>query len=207
MLQLIVVFIHLLATCAAIGAILAVDLRLLGKLLRRRTGIVVPNAFVTRLVGMSLAVLCVSGAALVWLGLEQNPDYLLNPKLQAKLLLVAVLVLNALVLHLYTFPHLKRERSVNLGLMSDMFGVALPIALSNSLWLFCAFLGTARAWNFTVSLAQVLWMAAAVFAVTWVAVTLVLSFVSGTAPRVWPLTRIHFVPKMRSPASPSPGTM
>lgn len=207
MLQLIVVFIHLLATCVAIGAILAVDLRLLGKLLRRRKGIAAPNAFVTRLVGMSLTVLCVSGAALVWLGLEQNPDYLLNPKLQAKLLLVAVLVLNAGVLHLYTFPHIRRERRVNLLSMSDVLGVALPIALSNSLWLFCAFLGTARAWNFAMPLGQVLAMAAAVFAVTFVVVAMVLSFASGTTPSVWPLTRIHLVPKMRSPASPNPGTM
>jgi hypothetical protein len=226
-LQLLVVYVHLLATCAALGAIMATDLRLLGRMWSTGARLQPPGTFVSRLVGLSLLVLCASGAALLWLGLEASPgDLLDNPKLQAKLMLVAVLAVNAAVLHGYTFPRLATGRPLRLATLADALGVAVPVALSNCLWLFCAFLGVARRWNGVVPVQEVLSIAAGVFGVSLVLVLVLLGLAERRAPtRTQSSSRAasrrrrverghmpaanepHLVPKMRSPASPSPGTM
>jgi hypothetical protein len=58
---------------------------------------------------------------------------------------------------------------------ADYAIVAVPVALSNCLWMFCAFLGIARPWNGTMSMHAVLVVAGALYAATLVAVTLVLA--------------------------------
>jgi hypothetical protein len=235
-LHLLIVYLHLLATCTALGAIMASDLRLLGRLGDYRARVAPPNAFVAHLVGLSLVLLCATGGALLWLGVQEQPDYLHNPKLQAKLILVALLAINALVLHGYTFPRLAHGKRFRLWTLSDSLGVAVPVALSNCLWLFCAFLGVARRWNDVVPIVEVLGIAAAVFVVTLCVVLLLLATAARDRPRGRRRDAIdalkvtfarapgssrrrvlqqkqrrreerHLVPKMRSPASPSPGTM
>ena len=76
-----------------------------------------------------------------------RPDYLANPKLQAKLVLVVLLTINAFVLHRLTFPRLARGRRVARWHASDWLVIGVPVAVSNFLWMFVAFLGVARAWN------------------------------------------------------------
>ena len=174
MLKLLLLFAHLLGTSLALGAIVATDIRLLRKLADERVRIAPPNPFVMRLITLALLVLYVSGAAMVMLALADDPDYLSNPKLQAKLLLVAVLSINALVLHHYTFPGLARGRRVARWKIADFMRVALPVSLSNCLWMYCAFLGIARPWNHAVSLGFVLGTAVWLFALTLAAVTTIL---------------------------------
>jgi hypothetical protein len=65
MLHLALVFVHFLAAALALGAIVATDLRLLSKLAQDRVRIAPPNAFVSRIVVVSLVVLCATGAAIV----------------------------------------------------------------------------------------------------------------------------------------------
>ncbi len=170
MVKLLVVYVHLLATCTALGTILASDLRLLGRLRDPAFRISVPNHFVTILIAVSLALLCVTGAALVAIGLTERDDYLSNPKLQAKLALVGLLILNAFVLHAMTFPSLARRGLIRPWTLKASLCTAAPIALSNALWLFVAFLGVARPWNYTVSAATILWTAASLTLAMWVAV-------------------------------------
>lgn len=174
MLKLLLLFAHLLGTSLALGAIVATDIRLLRKLADDRVRIAPPNPFVMRLITLALLVLYVTGAAMVALGLVDNPEYLSNPKLQAKLLLVAVLSVNALVLHHYTFPGLARGRRVARWKVGDFIRVALPVSLSNCLWMYCAFLGIARPWNHAVSLGFVLGTAAWLCALTLAVVTTIL---------------------------------
>ncbi len=174
MFQLLLLFAHLLGTSLALGAIVATDIRLLRKLADERVRIAPPNPFVMRLITLALLVLYVTGAAMVALGLADNPHYLDNPKLQGKLLLVAVLSVNALVLHHYTFPGLARGRRVARWKRADFMRVALPVSLSNCLWMYCAFLGIARPWNHTVSLGFVLGTAAWLSALMLAIVTTVL---------------------------------
>ena len=58
--------------------------------------------------------------------------------------LVVLLTLNAFVLHHVTFPRLARGRRVPRWNVIDWIVVAVPVATSNFLWMFIAFLGVAR---------------------------------------------------------------
>ena len=174
MFKLLLLFAHLLGTSLALGAIVATDIRLLRRLADDRVRLAPPNPYVMRLITLALLILYATGIAMVGLGLAADPDYLMNPKLQAKLLLVALLSLNALVLHRYTFPGLARGRRVARWKRADFMRVAVPVALSNCLWMYCAFLGIARPWNDTVSLGFVLGTAAWLFALALAGVTTIL---------------------------------
>ena len=168
--KLLVLYVHLLATCTAIGSLLATDLQLLARTRGMGLRLSPPNRFVMVLIGASLLVLCATGALLIASGLQQRADTLANPKLQAKLVLVALLLLNAAVLHGHTFGWLSRGKRLETWAPRVMLGVALPIAASHALWLFTAFLGIARPWNFTMPAATVLGIAAVVVAVSWIGV-------------------------------------
>lgn len=177
----VLVFLHLLAASMALGAIVATDLRLLSKLAQDRVRIAPPNAFVARIVMLALLLLYVTGGALVGTGWLQDPATLANPKLQAKVLFVVLLTLNAFVLHRLTFPRLARGRRVARWRPADWLVVAVPVALSNFLWMFCAFLGTARAWNHTVSFGDVVAVAVALYLVAQVSVFAILAVAGSPA--------------------------
>jgi hypothetical protein len=180
--HLLVLFVHLLATCTALGTILASDVHLLTRLGDYRSGLTPPGRFVARMVGLSLFTLCASGAVLIGIGLDANPDYLANPKLQVKLALVATLALNAFVLHAYTFPRLTRGGPLNPRSVADLLGIGVPVALSNTLWLYCAFLGIARTWNKVVPATEVLGFAAMLFGFTLAAVMLTMALAGRDRP-------------------------
>lgn len=174
LLYMLLVFGHLLAASMALGAIVATDLRMLSKLSHEKVRIPPPNEFVARLVTIALVLLYLTGAGIVALASLGQPGYFLNEKLQGKLLLVVLLTLNAFVLHRLTFPRLARGRSVRRWTLLDWIVVVPPIALSNCVWMFCAFLGIARPWNHAIPLARLLEVAATLYAVAVVAVTLML---------------------------------
>jgi hypothetical protein len=174
--KLLLLFAHLLGTSLALGAIVATDIRLLRRLADDRVRIAPPNPYVMRLITIALMVLVATGGALLALGLADDPTYLSgNPKLQGKLVLVVLLTINALVLHRYTFPGLARGRRVARWKPRDFLRVAVPVALSNCLWLYCAFLGIARPWSRTVSIDFVLGTALWLFAATLTGVMAVLT--------------------------------
>jgi hypothetical protein len=174
LLNLLLVFVHLLAASTALGAIVATDLRLLAKLAQDRVRIAPPNEFVARMVLVALVVLYATGGAIVWHGVAERADYLANPKLQAKLLLVVMLTINALVLHRLTFPRLARGRRVARWHVADWIVVGVPVGLSNFLWLFVAFLGIARPWNYAMPIADIFLIATILYAVVQLAVFAIL---------------------------------
>lgn len=175
MFKLLLLFTHLLGTSLALGAIVATDIRLLRRLADDRVRIAPPNPFVMRLITVALLLLYATGTAMIALGVTGDPDYLSNnPKLQAKLVLIALLTVNALVLHRYTFPGLARGRRVARWKVGDFMRVAVPVSLSNCLWMYCAFLGIARPWNHSASFGFVLGTGAWLFAATLAAVTTIL---------------------------------
>jgi hypothetical protein len=181
-----VVGLHLLATCAAIGTIVLTDMRLLAKVMGYKVVIPAPETLETRVISIALLALYATGAFIVWTGLEKNPQYLLNEKLQAKLLLVALLTLNAFYLHFKIFPLLKNAREVSRWTRAHWISTAVSVSLSNSIWLFCAFLGIARIWNHTVSIGYVLCVASIFWAMLFVAVNAVLFLASRDAPKPVP---------------------
>jgi hypothetical protein len=178
-----IVYIHLIATCAAIGTIVSTDLRLLVKVLGYRVVFPKPERFETVMISAALATLYVTGAVLVWLGLQGNPHYLDNQKLQAKLMLVALLTANAFFLHLKVFPILVRSKPVSRWSYLEWTTVAAGVSLSNCIWMFCAFLGIARSWNNAVSLKFVLYIAVAGWAAMFVMVNAVLLLASRNLPK------------------------
>lgn len=182
MLYMILVFGHLLASSIALGAIVATDLRMLSKLSQDKVRIAPPNEFVARLVTLALLMLYLTGAGILWLGNARDPEFLLNPKLHAKLVLVLLLTLNAFVLHRLTFPRLARGRSLGRWRARDWFSIVLPVAMSNCLWMFCAFLGIARPWNHVMPMVEVLQIAAVIFVVAVVGICAVLAAASRRIP-------------------------
>lgn len=184
MLSMLLVFAHLLAASTALGAIVATDLRLLSKLAQDRTRIAPPNEFVARIVVVALVVLYATGAAIVWQGALARTDYLANPKLQAKLVLVVLLTINAFILHRVTFPRLGRGRRVARWHASDWIAIGIPVGVSNFLWMFVAFLGVARAWNDTLPFADVMAIAAVAYGVAQGAVFAILAVAASGADPV-----------------------
>ena len=182
MTHLLIVYVHLIATCMAIGVIVMTDMRLLAKLVGYRVVIPPPERFETLMITVAMTTLVFSGAGVVMMGLADNPNYLSNPKLQAKVLLVALLVVNAFVLHYVSFPRLARARPVASWGLRDHLSVALPVGLSNSLWMYCAFLGIARPWNSTVSIGDVLAIAVVLFALSSIVVFVALRFAARDEP-------------------------
>jgi hypothetical protein len=178
-----IVYIHLIATCAAIGTIVSTDLRLLVKVLGYRVVLPKPERFETVMISVALVTLYVTGGTLVWLGLESNPHYLDNQKLQAKLMLVALLTVNAFFLHLKVFPILELSKPVSRWSYLEWTTVAAGVSLSNCIWMFCAFLGIARSWNNVVSLTFVLYIAVACWAVMFVMLNAVLLLASRNQPK------------------------
>lgn len=179
LLKMLVLFAHLLGTCLALGMIALTDARLVAKVLGYRVVIPPPSRFETRAIVVALLMLVISGAGLVAFGLAENPDYLGNPKLQAKLLLVALLCANAFVLHYAVFPSLERATPVSRWSGGQLSRVSLSVGLSNGLWLYCAFLGIARPWNFTKPIGEVLLIAMGV----WLALAVVVRFALVLAAR------------------------
>lgn len=183
---LLTVYVHLIATCMAIGVIVMTDMRLMAKLAGYRVVIPPPERFETLMIVVAMTTLVLSGLALVMFGLAENPNYLRNPKLQGKILLVALLVVNAFTLHYIAFPRLAKARPVASWTTRDHLCVALPVGLSNSLWMFCAFLGVARPWNYTIALTDVLLIALVLFVVASLGVWTGLRFAARDEPQEQP---------------------
>lgn len=169
------VFGHLLAASMALGAIVATDLRLLSKLSQDKVRIAPPNQFVMRIVMVALLLLYATGGAIVVQGLSERADYLDNPKLLVKIGLVVLLTLNAFLLHYVTFPRLARGRRVARWHLADWVLVAVPVATSNFLWMFTAFLGIARPWSYTMPARDILEIAAGLYVVALVGVIAILA--------------------------------
>ncbi len=187
MLKMLVVYFHLIATCAAIGTIVITDLRLLAKVMGYRVVIPPPQRFETVMISLALAALYITGGFLLYLGVDERPDYLMgNGKLQGKLILVAVLTVNAFLLHSWVFPILERSRPVSAWRRKHWLKVALPVSLSNSTWFFVAFLGIARGWNYNVSPGFVLCVELAAWLTLFLMVNVVLMLASRDAPKPQP---------------------
>lgn len=155
-----IVYAHLLAACVSIGILLIQDLAL-----AKSRGKALSSAAVKDLIKaadimfVALVVLWISGLSLVLLGYLEDPQrYLMNEKLWAKFTVVAVLTLNGIALHYYSFPRITCAR----GFLSipgvEQILVALTGAISSVSWLFACYLGIARPWNYTVDFSYIMFI-------------------------------------------------
>lgn len=170
-----VVYLHLLATCIALGSVLLADHRLWRWRHRRLNPSMIVQLKETQgVVSLALTGLWLSGALLVVLGYWQDGNhYLLNPKLWAKVSVVSLLTLNGILLHQVGFPLLQREAFVAMS-KSDQVRLGLLGALSSTGWMFAAFLGIARHWNHVLPYHQIMFIfATALLMATLTAFTVV----------------------------------
>ncbi len=147
------VYAHLLAACVSVGILLLQDLAL-----AKTRGHPLPPKMVSDLrtaadiMFAALALLWVSGLALVVVGYLDNPQqYLMNPKLWAKFTVVSILTLNGLLLHYFSFPRVIAHSGLLGRSPLEQSLIAATGAISSTSWLFACFLGIARPWNYTAN--------------------------------------------------------
>ncbi|WP_062059677.1 DUF2214 family protein [Cellvibrio sp. OA-2007] len=160
MLKTLIVYAHLLAACVAIGILLIQDLALAKSKGSPLSASAIKD--LTRsaeIMFIALIALWISGLSLVLIGYLDNPQqYLMNPKLWAKFTVVAVLTLNGIALHYFSFPRVTSRKGL-LGLPTfEQILVTLTGALSSVSWLFACYLGIARPWNYTVDYSFVMFI-------------------------------------------------
>lgn len=157
MLKTIIVYLHLLATCVALGSVLLTDHRLWHwRHQRLDFGMLTQLAETQAIVTFALIALWISGIGLVGVGYWQDGvHYLLNPKLWAKVSVVSLLTANGVLLHRVGFPLLQQGAFAVLPRVGQI-RLCLLGACSSTGWLFAAFLGVARPWNYTLNYLQVM---------------------------------------------------
>lgn len=126
----------------------------------------------SRVVTLGLALLWMTGAALIWLNYQIKPEYITNPKLWAKILIVSGLTLNGIVIHDRVLPALKQRIGERLfeG-MSQKFvaGMTFIGAVSFTSWAVPLVLGKASELNYVTPMTNILAAYAAALLVVWLA--------------------------------------
>jgi hypothetical protein len=148
MLKTLLVYIHLIAACLAVGILLLQDLAL-----AKWRGRAMDNEAVLNLqrnaglVTLALAILWASGLAIVAIGYLDNPAYLMNQKLWAKFTVVSILTINGLFLHFYSFQVLASPQGFLGANKVSQLLVLVTAVISLVSWLYSCYLGIARPWN------------------------------------------------------------
>lgn len=148
-----IIYVHLIAACVAVGILLIQDLAL-----AKTAGRALPSQAIdelkraAKIISLALIVLWLSGLTLVAIGYADNPqEYLLNQKLWAKFTVVGILTLNGIALHHFSFPRVVSSRGIlGLGNIEKTLVIFTGVVSSVS-WLFACYLGIARPWNHTVN--------------------------------------------------------
>ncbi|MES2889969.1 MAG: hypothetical protein V4739_18390 [Pseudomonadota bacterium] len=140
LIRLLLLYAHLIAFALTVSVVVREDFRLLtqgfGSLTTARL------QATSRTVVPGTAVLLATGLGLGWCDFgAEAAQWLAQPKLMAKLTVVAVLLLNGVLLHCFAFPALQRKSA-----RPRRTAVALCLlgAVSSVSWLYISFLGVAR---------------------------------------------------------------
>ncbi|QLC73824.1 hypothetical protein LPB260_24245 [Pseudomonas sp. LPB0260] len=155
-----IVYAHLIACCVAIGMVLTSDFAMIKELFKGGNSHLQDSQHMESLqksVSAALAVLWVSGVAIIWLDISASGlSYLLNPKLQAKITIVMLLTFNGMLLHGLVLPALQKAGSLlKLNFSMRMFALFAG-ALSGVSWFYAAMLGIGRPLSWKYSLTEIL---------------------------------------------------
>ena len=157
MINTLLVYIHLLAACVAIGILLIQDYALARSQGKPLTELeMVELKLSAHRVSLALALLWITGIALVVNGYLGHPDYIINEKLWAKISVVMVLTLNGFFLHYFCFPRLCTGTGINKLTLREKILLAFSGSLSTTSWLFACYLGIARPWNYSIEYSQMM---------------------------------------------------
>jgi hypothetical protein len=154
--RLAILYLHLIACCAAIGLVLTSDIAMVRKLLGanyKAPDDISHLYHVKEVVSVSLIALWITGIALVSMDYRVNGmSYFENPKLQAKVAIVVLLTMNGFVLHRAVLPVIEKYGAL-LNLPRQHLIVALFAgSVSGVSWLYAAMLGVGRplAWKYSL---------------------------------------------------------
>jgi hypothetical protein len=149
-----VVYIHLIACCVAIGLVLVSDIAMVKQLVQGDTPAKHADLEdLQRIVAIALTALWVTGVAVVALDIAlKGWNYLANPKLQAKILIVLILTLNGVVLHQRVLPLMKRAGTILKMSFSQSLLAIFAGCISGVSWFYAALLGVGRPLSWKYSL-------------------------------------------------------
>lgn len=169
MLKTLLVYIHLIAACLAVGILLMQDLALAKWRGRAMDAESIANLQRNAsIVTLALVALWVSGLAIVVIGYLDNPAYLMNQKLWGKFTVVSILTINGLFLHYYSFPVLSSPAGFLGASRMGQLLVLVTAVISLVSWLYSCYLGIARPWNNVAPYSYVMTIYAMVMAVALV---------------------------------------
>lgn len=155
-----IVYLHLISCCVAIGMVLMSDVEFVRKLMAGKPDESVDVKHLPVLqktVSYALLALWLTGAAIIALDMSsKGMNYLGNPKLQSKILVVCLLTLNGFALHERVLPALQRAGSLLHLTFSQLAFSLLTGAISAVSWFYAAMLGIGRPLNWKYSLVEIM---------------------------------------------------
>jgi hypothetical protein len=156
-----IVYLHLIACCVAIGLVLTSDIAMVTQLIKGSAAEKQEAAHLDSLkktVSLALVALWVTGIAVVWLDVSVKgfAYYFSNPKIQAKLTIVALLTLNGFVLHSAVMPAMEKAGSLLQMPFNQRMLAIFAGAVSAVSWFYAAMLGVGRPLAWKYSLVQLL---------------------------------------------------
>ncbi|MNO73631.1 hypothetical protein D3C76_646030 [compost metagenome] len=155
-----VVYAHLIACCVAIGLVLTSDLAMIKQLIQGKDDSHSDKNHLETLkktVLLALAVLWATGIGIVLMDYSvKGAEYFLNPKLQAKILIVVLLTINGFLLHSVVMPWMEKA-----GTLLKLAPGARTLAVFSGVvsgvsWFYAAMLGIARPLSWKYSLQEIL---------------------------------------------------
>nr|WP_271412255.1 hypothetical protein [Pseudomonas sp. Q1-7] len=188
MVRLVVVYAHLIACCVAVGLVLTSDFAMVRQLLRGTDGGPADTHHLEQLkrtVSLALQALWVTGILIVVLDVaSKGAIYLLNPKLQAKVLIVSLLTLNGVLLHRSILPALAKTGTL-LRLEPSMRSLAIFAGTVSAVsWFYAAMLGVGRPLAWKYSLAELMVVYPLLILAGYVAMSLLVAWAGQRRQRI-----------------------
>ena len=141
----------------------------------------------SRIVSFGLVMLWLTGAALIAIGYAAKPEYIENPKLWAKVLIVWILTVNGFAIHAKVLPLLKRSvgRTIFAGRPKRQIGFLTGLgAISFTSWVTPFVLGKASELNYVTPMLPILGVYAAAVVAVWAGLFLLMCSIGWIQHRV-----------------------
>ncbi|MFZ6046569.1 hypothetical protein ACFW0H_10625 [Pseudomonas sp. CR3202] len=185
-----VVYAHLIACCVAIGLVLTSDYAMIKQMITGQDDSHSDKTHLDTLkktVLLALAALWVTGIGIILLDYSvKGAVYFLNPKLQAKILVVALLTVNGFLLHSAVLPAIKKagtlvKMETNARTLAVFSGVVSGVS-----WFYGAMLGIARPLSWKYSLGEIMFAYPVLICLGFIAMTLLVKWAGNRVENVTP---------------------
>ena len=136
----------------------------------------------SHIVFAGLAILWVTGAALVYMRTTQDPLFLMNQKLWAKVAIVVMLTVNGIAVHRFALPHVARRvgrRLFDAAPPLEAATLAMIATVSSVSWFMPFVLGVASELNFKVPALELLAIYGAAIGMGWALLFILASILPG----------------------------